>query len=144
LPAGSQAGAEAPVVAGSRMDRVMWATVDFVRRNWLFCLVLVGGLMLRALAQDRRQSFPVAGLIGIGSGQRGRRIQGQTILGGIDDMPTVLDRLAAEDRLPATIVIASPDLGGPALSRLVDQADRFGLALRRSPRPTALGGTRSP
>jgi O-antigen biosynthesis protein WbqV len=107
-------------------------------------LLLVGApedldLLLRALAQDRRQSFPVAGLIGIGSGQRGRRIQGQTILGGIDDMPTVLDRLAAEDRLPATIVIASPDLGGPALSRLVDQADRFGLALRRAPRPTALG-----
>ncbi len=107
-------------------------------------LLLVGApedldLLLRALAQDRRQSFPVAGLIGIGSGQRGRRIQGQTILGGIDDMAAVLDRLAAEDRLPATIVIASPDLAGAALSRLVDQADRFGLALRRAPRPTALG-----
>ena len=107
-------------------------------------LLLVGApedldLLLRALAQDRRQSFALAGLIAIGSGQRGRRIQGQTILGGIDDMPIVLDRLAAEDRLPATIVIASPDLGGPALSRLVDQADRFGLALRRAPRPTALG-----
>ncbi len=47
----SPAGAGAPVVTGSRMDRVMWATVDFVRRHWLFCLVLVGGLMLRALAQ---------------------------------------------------------------------------------------------
>jgi O-antigen biosynthesis protein WbqV len=107
-------------------------------------LLLVGApedldLLLRALAQDRRQSFALAGLIAIGSGQRGRRIQGQTILGGIDDMPSVLDRLAAEDRLPGTIVIASPDLGGAALSRLVDQADRFGLALRRAPRPTALG-----
>jgi O-antigen biosynthesis protein WbqV len=81
----------------------------------------------------------VAGLIALGTGQRGRRIQGQTILGGVDDLPAVLDRLAGEDRLPATIVIASPDLGGPALSRLVDQADRFGLALRRAPRPTALG-----
>jgi FlaA1/EpsC-like NDP-sugar epimerase len=107
-------------------------------------LLLVGApedldLLLRALAQDRRQSFPVAGLVAIGSGQRGRRIQGQTILGGIDDMASVLDRLAAEDRLPATIVIASSDLAGPALSRLVDQADRFGLSLRRAPRPTALG-----
>jgi FlaA1/EpsC-like NDP-sugar epimerase len=107
-------------------------------------LLLVGApedldLLLRALAQDRRQSFPIAGLIAIGSGQRGRRIQGQAILGGIDDMPSVLDRLAVDDRLPATIVIASPDLGGAALSRLVDQADRFGLALRRAPRATALG-----
>jgi hypothetical protein len=47
----SQAAAATPVVAGSRMDRVMWATVDFVRRHWLFCLVLAGGLMLRAIAQ---------------------------------------------------------------------------------------------
>jgi O-antigen biosynthesis protein WbqV len=107
-------------------------------------LLLVGAvedldLLLRALAQDRRQSFQITGLIAIGSGQRGRRIQGQTILGGIDDMPAALDRLAAEDRLPATIVIASPELGGAALSHLVDQADRYGLSLRRAPRPTALG-----
>jgi FlaA1/EpsC-like NDP-sugar epimerase len=107
-------------------------------------LLLVGApedldLLLRALAQDRRQSFQVAGLLAIGSNQRGRRIQGHTILGGIDETPAVLDRLAAEDRLPATIVIASPELAGPALSQLVDQADRFGLALRRAPRATALG-----
>jgi hypothetical protein len=44
-------GAGAPVVAGSRMDRIMWAIVDFVRRHWLFCLVLAGGLMLRGIAQ---------------------------------------------------------------------------------------------
>ncbi len=106
-------------------------------------MLLVGApedldLLLRALAQDRRHSYPLAGLIATGSGQRGRRIQGQPILGGIDEMPAVLDRLAAEDRLPATVVIASPDLGGAALSRLVDQTDRFGIALRRVPRPTAL------
>ncbi len=45
------AGAGTSVAAGSRMDRIMWATVDFVRRHWVFCLVLAGGLMLRALAQ---------------------------------------------------------------------------------------------
>ncbi|HEV2536660.1 MAG TPA: hypothetical protein VGU21_04020, partial [Streptosporangiaceae bacterium] len=46
-----QAGAGAPVMAGSRMDRIMWATLGFARRHWLFCLVLAGGLMLRAIAQ---------------------------------------------------------------------------------------------
>jgi len=107
-------------------------------------LLLVGAvedldLLLRALAQDRRQSFQITGLIATGSGQRGRRIQGQTILGGLDDLPTSLDRLAVEDRLPTTMVIASPELSGAALSRLVDLADRYGLSLRRAPRPTALG-----
>ena len=127
-----------------RRPRLRRAGAGAEARDAAGAMLLVGAvedldLLLRALAQDRRQSFPLTGLLAIGSGQRGRRIQGHAILGGIDDMPAVLDRLAAEDRLPATIVIASPDLGGPALSRLVDQADRFGLALRRAPRPTALG-----
>ena len=46
-----QAGAEAPVVVGTRLDRFMWATVDIVRRHWMFCLLLAGGLVLRAIAQ---------------------------------------------------------------------------------------------
>jgi O-antigen biosynthesis protein WbqV len=96
-------------------------------------------LLLRALAQDRRQTFHVAGLVAPGGGQRGRRIQGHSILGGIEDMDTLLNRFVAEERLPATLVIASPDLGGSELSRLVEVADRFGMSLRRAPRPTALG-----
>src|SRR5579859_175816 len=47
LPVASQA----PVVVGTRMDRLMWATVDFVRRHWMFLLVLAAGIMLRAIAQ---------------------------------------------------------------------------------------------
>jgi hypothetical protein len=52
LPAASPAGqGQAGVVVGTRTDRFMWATVDFVRRHWMFCLVLAGGLVLRAMAQ---------------------------------------------------------------------------------------------
>jgi hypothetical protein len=35
LPAASQ--------PGSRADRIMWATVDIVRRPWMFWLPLAGG-----------------------------------------------------------------------------------------------------
>jgi O-antigen biosynthesis protein WbqV len=96
-------------------------------------------LFLRALANDRRQSFRVEGLLAIGSRQTGRRIQGQPILGSHADAGAVLERLAAEGRLPDTLVIATPDLSGAALAGLVAQAERFGLAVRRAPRPTALG-----
>jgi hypothetical protein len=52
LPAAGPAGqGQAGVVVGTRMDRFMWATVDFVRRHWMFCLVLAAGLVLRAIAQ---------------------------------------------------------------------------------------------
>src|SRR2546430_9540001 len=43
LPAASQ--------PGSRADRIMWATVDFARRHWMFWLLLTGGLVLRGIAQ---------------------------------------------------------------------------------------------
>jgi len=38
-------------VIGSRLDRIMWATVDLVRRHWMVWLLLGGGLVLRAVTQ---------------------------------------------------------------------------------------------
>ncbi|MBN8898065.1 MAG: polysaccharide biosynthesis protein, partial [Rhodospirillales bacterium] len=100
-------------------------------------------LFLRALAQSgrsggRRPSFHVEGLLALSPRQVGRRIQGHTILGAIGDLPAVLARLQEEERLPDTLVIATPDLSGNALASVVEQAERFGLSLRRAPRPTAL------
>ncbi len=107
-------------------------------------LVLVVGsgedadLFLRAVSQERRPSVRVAGLLALGSRQTGRRIQGHPILGSSDDLGAVLERLKAEDRLPGMLVIASPDLSGAALARLIDEANGYGLMVRRAPRPTAL------
>jgi hypothetical protein len=46
---GGTAGRSAP--AGSRLDRVIWAAADLVRRHWLLGLLLAAGLVLRLLAQ---------------------------------------------------------------------------------------------
>ena len=52
LPAASQIAADAgAVAAGSRLDRIVWAAMDLVRRHWLFALLLAAGLMLRVVAQ---------------------------------------------------------------------------------------------
>lgn len=54
MPAAStavQAGADTDAVAGSRLDRIIWATADIMRRHWLLWLLLAGGLVLRAVAQ---------------------------------------------------------------------------------------------
>jgi FlaA1/EpsC-like NDP-sugar epimerase len=101
-------------------------------------------LFLHALAQDRRQRLRVVGLL-VGSRQTGRRIQGQRILGSIDDAPAVLARLHAEGRLPGCLVVATPDLSGNRLGALLEQAERYGMVTRRAPRPTALDpATRPP
>ena len=107
-------------------------------------LVLVVGsgedadLFLRAVSQERQPGVRVAGLLALGSRQTGRRIQGHPILGSSDDLHAVLERLKAEDRLPHMLVIASPDLSGAALGKLIDEAQGQGLVVRRAPRPTAL------
>jgi FlaA1/EpsC-like NDP-sugar epimerase len=95
-------------------------------------------LFLRALSQERRAALRVAGLLSLGSRQTGRRIQGFPILGSVDDLAAVLDRLRAEDKLPSMLVLATSDLTGPALARLIDEAQGHGLAVRRAPRPTNL------
>ena len=64
------------------------------------------------------------GLLALGSRQTGRRIQGHPILGSLGGLPAVLDRLEAEDRLPDMLVVATPDVSGPALASVIDLAER--------------------
>ncbi|WP_149539030.1 polysaccharide biosynthesis protein [Siccirubricoccus phaeus] len=95
-------------------------------------------LFIRALAGERRPSYRVIGILSMRSRQAGRRIQGHPILGTSEDAAAILDRLRAEGRLPALIVLATPHAQGPALEALLDAADRHGVPVRRAPSVTAL------
>lgn len=95
-------------------------------------------LFLRALGRDRRQQFRVEGLLTLGDRQTGRRIQGYPILGAIKEAAAVLERLREDGRLPGTLVMATPDLQGGPLVSIVEQADKYGLRVRRAPRLTEL------
>jgi len=95
-------------------------------------------VFIRALAQDRPAQFHVAGILALGSRQTGRRIQGHLILGSVDEAGAVLDRLRAEDRLPALLVVAAPEISGTQLATLLQQADRHALPVRTAPSPTTL------
>jgi O-antigen biosynthesis protein WbqV len=95
-------------------------------------------LFIRALAASRNPPWRVGGLLSLGSAQTGRRIQGHPILGAIEEADTVLARLRAEGRLPASLVVTDPELGGAKLTALMEAADRQGLRVFRAPRPTAL------
>jgi len=106
-------------------------------------VLLVGGiedadLFIRALSQDRHQSFRIEGLLTSSNRQTGRRIQGHPILGSMSDAHNVLSHLQIDGRLPGMLVFVTPELDGPLLARVVAEADRFGLLVRQAPRPTAL------
>jgi FlaA1/EpsC-like NDP-sugar epimerase len=95
-------------------------------------------LFLRALAQDRHTSFRVEGLLASSTRQTGRRLQGHRILGSLAETRRVLEQLQADGHLPGTLVFVTPELAGARLAEVVAETDRFGLQVRRAPRPTAL------
>jgi O-antigen biosynthesis protein WbqV len=95
-------------------------------------------LFIRALMADRQPAYRVVGLLTLAARQTGRRIHGCPILGTLDGSAAVLERLRHEGRLPALLVVTTPELTGPALARLLEESDRLGLQVRRAPRPTAL------
>lgn len=96
-------------------------------------------LFLRALEYAHgARAYRVVGLLALTERQTGRRINGTSILGTIDEAGAVLERLRGEGRLPAALVVTDPDLSGSALAALVAQADAQGVPVRRVPRPTAL------
>jgi O-antigen biosynthesis protein WbqV len=96
-------------------------------------------LFIRALAQERSPAYRVTGILSLRSRQLGRRIHGQSILGTAEDAAAILDGLREEGRLPAQIILATPQLQGLELQRLMDAADRHGVPVKRAPKPTALG-----
>jgi FlaA1/EpsC-like NDP-sugar epimerase len=95
-------------------------------------------LFIRALSAERTPGYRVVGILSMRSRQAGRRIHGHPILGTLDDASALLDRMRAERRLPALIVLATPHVQGLALERLLDAADRHGVPVRRAPSVTAL------
>ncbi|HEV7457943.1 MAG TPA: nucleoside-diphosphate sugar epimerase/dehydratase [Roseococcus sp.] len=95
-------------------------------------------LFIHALAREKRPSYRVQGVLTRRTRQAGRRLHGQPILGAIEEVEAVLDRLRAEGRLPALLVLAAPETRGPALETLLDAADRHGIPVRAAPLPTAL------
>jgi O-antigen biosynthesis protein WbqV len=96
-------------------------------------------LFIRALAQERSPAYRVVGILSQRARQLGRRIHGLPILGTVEDAAAVLDALREEGRLPAQIILATPQMQGSELQRLLDAADRHGVPVKRAPRPTALG-----
>ena len=112
-------------------------------------VLVVGGvdqadLFIRALEQERKPAYRVQGILARRSRQVARRIQGHPILGTIEEADAVLETLRNEGRLPALLVLASPDLNGPALEALLDAADHHGVPIRRAPQPTLLGQAARP
>ncbi len=98
---------------------------------------------IREMARDPDSPYEVMGLITETSGRLGREVAGVPVLGMVDDLPAVVERLDGRDQRPQRLIIASRDTDGALVRHLLDLADRLAIPLARLPRLTEFKETHS-
>lgn len=98
----------------------------------------VADLYLSALDRSHDMNISIIGLVGVGTRQAGQRIQNVPILGHVEDIASVLERMRKMATLPEALVVTDPAFRGRALSRVLDVAAEYGIAVLRTPVMTDL------
>jgi FlaA1/EpsC-like NDP-sugar epimerase len=91
-------------------------------------------------ATQRRGSaeYHVVGIVDDSPGRIGRFIGSVEVLGALDDLPAVVERLKSSGKAPQRLVVTKATITGNNLAKLVDTADQLGLNVARLPRLTEL------
>ncbi|NBB84574.1 MAG: polysaccharide biosynthesis protein [Alphaproteobacteria bacterium] len=97
-------------------------------------------VMIRALIGTPTSRFEPVGLIDEKGRRVGRSMHGVPVLGALDDLEEVLQRLTRDGRAPQRLVLTRPpaQYDGEALRRLMAVAEAGGLTLSQAPDPNDL------
>ena len=95
-------------------------------------------LFIRALGRAREQNYRIVGLVSERHDRVGRRIHGLEVLGTLDEIPAVVEKLAGRGKSPERLVLTRDDLDGARVRKLLEAADQTGMTLARLPRLTDL------
>ncbi|MGC2856139.1 polysaccharide biosynthesis protein [Novispirillum sp. DQ9] len=93
-------------------------------------------LFIRSLKQRSHADYEVVGLLSEKSQRVGLNIHGKRVLGTIDQLPEVIERLTAQEAKPHRLVLTRDDVDRDMLRWLFEQADALGVGLGRMPRLT--------
>jgi O-antigen biosynthesis protein WbqV len=93
-------------------------------------------LFIRAMSNIGQAPYRVVGLIDDKGTRVGRVIHGLTVLGNLDSLPAVVERLNHSGNAPQRLIVTEDTLNGAGLRRLVDAADKLGLTVARLPKLT--------
>lgn len=88
---------------------------------------------IREMTRSRSAPYEVVGIVDDKPGRIGRDIRGVRVMGAIDEIPAVVDKLLRKDRLPHQLVLAG-EFEGPAVRKLVELAEKAGMSVGRIPR----------
>jgi O-antigen biosynthesis protein WbqV len=109
-------------------------------------LVGAGAEAERFIEASERPGAPyrVVGLVDESGARRGRALHGIEVLGDPDDLVNIVEELAARERRPQRVVVTRAEFAGERLERLLDAAERLGIAVARLPRITELRSAGEP
>jgi O-antigen biosynthesis protein WbqV len=97
-------------------------------------------LFMRAVSSNPQTPFHVVGILGENSKRVGRSIHGADILGTIDQLPAIMDKLRDQYKAPSRLVLTRgvTRFNGELVAQLLEQASTYGLSLSRLPSMTEL------
>ncbi len=91
---------------------------------------------LREMDRAPDAGYRVVGIVDDKTGRVGRDIRGVRVMGVIEQLDRIAETLEKQNRRPQRIIIASDRIGGDAVARLLERADKLGIPLARVPRLT--------
>lgn len=95
-------------------------------------------LFIRATRQRPSAGYRVVGIVDDKGTRIGRRIHGVAVMGGLDALPAVVQRLARNGERPQRLIVTADGFDGPRMRALLETAGANGMALARLPRLTDL------
>ena len=93
-------------------------------------------LFIREMRRDRHANYEVVGIVSASGNRVGRSIHNQRVLGGIEDIPAIVERLGTSDRRPQRLILTTDNVEPAIARRLVETAEGLGIGLARMPRVT--------
>jgi FlaA1/EpsC-like NDP-sugar epimerase len=93
---------------------------------------------IRETMRDRQAVYRVVGMLSDTRSRVGREIYGVPVLGTIDELERVVERLDRRGARPQKLIVTAQGLDGSAMRDLLERADELAIPLARLPRPTEL------
>ncbi|MEQ8399089.1 nucleoside-diphosphate sugar epimerase/dehydratase [Thalassobaculum sp.] len=91
-------------------------------------------LFIREMARGQEAPYRVVGIVDDRDARTGREIRGVRVLGGLDDLAAVVDRLTGQGLRPQRLVLTRARMDGATVRRVFEQGDTLGIPVSRLPR----------
>ncbi len=93
-------------------------------------------MFIRAMSSSPGARYQVVGIVDLRESRVGRRIRGVEVMGGIDRLDAIMERLTRDGRRPHRFVVTDPRVTGGPLREILKKAEGFAVSLARLPRIT--------